>query len=264
MNNQRSEEMEIDILELVMVLRSRWLSMLMSGVILAAVFGLGTLFLIEPKYQSTSKLYIVSQTSAITSLTDLQAGSQLTQDYIVLVQSRPVLEKVIENLNLHMEYQELLGMLTLSNPSDTRILEVTVTMNDPYMAKEIVDEISDVSITRIARIMNADEPTMVEYGHLENSPSSPDMKKNILIGGLAGIFVSGLMGVGMYLLNDTIRTEEDIQKYLGLNTLGMIPIEEGSVEQMMRDRRKRKKGNFKSLLKRTIRKNGEDNGKSRI
>lgn len=264
MNNQHSEEMEIDILEIFMVLRSRWLSILMSGIIFSAVFGLGTLFLIEPKYQSTSKLYIVSQTSSITSLTDLQAGSQLTQDYIVLVQSRPVLEKVIENLNLHMEYQEMVDMLTLSNPSDTRILEVTVTMNDPYMAKEIVDEISDVSITRIAKIMNADEPTMVEYGHLENSPSSPNMKKNVFFGGLAGIFVSGLMGVVMHLLNDTIRTEDDIEKYLGLNTLGLIPVEEGTVEQMMRDRRKRKKGVLKNVLNRVIRKNGEANGKNRI
>lgn len=135
------------------------------------------MFLVTPKYQSTSKLYIVGQTSALTSLSDLQAGSQLTQDYMVLVQSRPVLETVIDNLRLDMEYESLKEMVALNNQSDTRILDITVTADDPYMAKEIVDEVSQVSVSRIASIMNVDEPTTVEYGHLENSSSSPNAKK---------------------------------------------------------------------------------------
>lgn len=240
MDNQQRDEIEIDLLDLFRVLRARLFSITMTGVILAAVFGLGTMFLIEPQYQSTSKLYIVSQSSTITSLTDLQTGAQLTQDYMVLVQSRPVLEKVIDNLGLDLGYEELLSLITLNNPTDTRILEVTVTTADPYMAKEIVDEISGVSASRIAAIMNVDEPTIAEYGHLESSPSSPSLKKNILIGGAIGIFLSAAVGILMYLLNDTIRTEEDVEKYLGLNTLALIPVEEGAMEQMMKDKRKRK------------------------
>ena len=161
MDKQQTDEIEINLLEILGVLRARLFSILMSGVILAAVFGLGTMFLIEPQYRSTSKLYIVGQSSSITSLADLQTGAQLTQDYMVLVQSRPVLE-----------YESLRSMVSLNNPQDTRILEVTVTTGDPYMAKEIVDEVSGVSASRIAAIMNVDEPTIAEYGHLENSPSS--------------------------------------------------------------------------------------------
>lgn len=240
MENQQKDEIEIDLLEFLSVLRTRLFSIVMTGVILAAVFGLGTMFLIEPQYQSTSKLYIVGQSSAITSLTDLQTGAQLTQDYMVLVQSRPVLEKVIDNLGLDLEYEELLSLITLNNPSDTRILEITVTTADPYMAKEIVDEISGVSVSRIAAIMNVDEPTIAEYGHLESSPSSPSLKKNILLGGAAGVLLSAAISIILYLLNDTIRTEEDVEKYLGLNTLALIPIEEGTMEQMIKDKRKRK------------------------
>ena len=243
MDRQQTGEIEINLLELLGVLRARVFSILMSGVILAAVFGLGTMFLIEPQYRSTSKLYIVGQSSSITSLTDLQTGAQLTQDYMVLVQSRPVLEKVIDNLGLDMEYENLRSMVSLNNPQDTRILEVTVTTGDPYMAKEIVDEVSGVSASRIAAIMNVDEPTIAEYGHLENSPSSPSLRKNILIGGLLGALCSALVAVVLYLLNDTIRTGEDVEKYLNLNTLALIPVEEGTVEQMMRDRQKRRAGN---------------------
>lgn len=151
-------------------------------------------------------------------------------------------------------------MVALNNPADTRILEITVTINDPYMAKEIVDEISEVSVSRIAAIMNVDEPTVIEYGHLEDSPSSPDLRKNILLGGLAGLLISAVIGIVMYLLNDSVRTEEDVEKYLGLNTLGVIPIEEGAVEQMMRDRRKRKRrGN--SRIKNILKKSGKQKGR---
>lgn len=242
MDKQQTDEIEINLLEILSVLRARLFSIVMSGVILAAVFGLGTMFLIEPQYQSTSKLYIVGQSSSITSLADLQTGSQLTQDYMVLVQSRPVLEKVIDNLGLNMQYEGLRSMVSLNNPQDTRILEITVTMGDPYLAKEIVDEVSGVSASRIAAIMNVDAPTIAEYGHLESSPSSPSLRKNILIGGVLGILCSGFVTVVLYLLNDSIRTEEDVQKYLDLNTLALIPIEEGAVKQMMRDRQKRKAG----------------------
>lgn len=251
MEKQQDEEIEIDLLELLGVVRARWFSILMTGIILAAVAGIGTLFLITPKYQSTSKLYIVSQTSALTSLTDLQAGSQLTQDYMVLVQSRPVLETVIDNLRLDMDYDTLKDMVTLNNQTDTRILDITVTADDPYMAKEIVDEVSEVSVSRIAEIMNVDEPTTVEYGHLESSPSSPNAKKNILLGGVLGLVLSAGVIIVMYLMNDTICSEEDVRKYLDLNTLGMIPIEEGAMEQMLKDRRKRK-GQSGSFINRIL------------
>ena len=240
MENTQKDEIEIDLREIFGVLRARFVSILASGVILAALFGLGTSFLIEPDYISSSKLYIVNQTSSITSLADLQTGTQLTQDYMVLVKSRPVLEKVISNLGLDISYEDLVSMVSLANETDTRILTITVTTNDPYMAKEIVDEITSVSISRIATIMNVTEPTIVEYGHLESSPSSPNLKKNVLIGGLIGLVVSAGFAVVMFLLNDTIRTEEDVTKYLGLNTLGNIPIEEGTMEQMLKDKRKRR------------------------
>lgn len=244
MENQQKDEIEIDLLELLLVLRQKIVSIIVTAVVFATLFGLVTVVLIEPKYQSTSKLYIISQTSSITSLTDLQIGSQLTQDYMVLVQSRPVLEKVIDNLGMNIEYEKLLSMITLTNQDDTRILAITVTTDDPYMAKEIVDEVARVSGKRIASIMNVSEPTTVESGHLENSLSSPSVSRNIMFGALMGIFLSAGVIIVSYILNDLICTEEDIEKYLGLNTLAMIPIEEGTTRQMMIDKKRRGRWHF--------------------
>lgn len=241
MEKEQNDEVEIDLVEIFTLLKEKIIKIFGIGVILAALIGIGTLFLIKPKYESTSKLYIVGETNSIMSLTSLQAGSQLAQDYIHIVQSRPVLEKVISNLNLDMEYDDLLDIITLNNPSDTRILEVTANTDDPYVAKEIVDEIGKVSADRIKSIMGVEPPTTVEYGHVADEKSSPSLVKNTALGVLAGIFVSSFIIIALYLLNNTISSEDDVEKYLGLNNLGIIPIEEGSVEQMMRDKKKRKK-----------------------
>ena len=106
MEKEQNDEVEIDLVEIFTLLKEKIIKIFGIGVILAALIGIGTLFLIKPKYESTSKLYIVGETNSIMSLTSLQAGSQLAQDYIHIVQSRPVLEKVISNLNLDMEYDE--------------------------------------------------------------------------------------------------------------------------------------------------------------
>lgn len=245
MEKQQNDEVEIDLLEIFALLKEKIVKIVGVGVILAALVAIGTLFIIKPQYESTSKLYIVGESNSIVSLTSLQAGSQLAQDYIHIVESRPVIEKVISNLNLDMEYDELLDIITLNNPSDTRILEVTAKTDDPYVAKEIVDEVGKVSADRIKSIMGVEPPTTVEYGHVADQKSSPSLVKNTAVGLVGGMFVSAFIIIVIYLLNNTIASEDDVEKYLGLNNLGVIPIEEGSVEQMMRDKRKRKRGQQK-------------------
>ena len=139
MNNQE-ETVEIDLLEILYLLGRRIWSILAAGVIVGLVAGLVTHYGIEEKYSSTSKLYILSTSTSITSLADIQVGTSLTKDYIELVQSRPVVEEVIQNLNLNRTYEEVLKQMTFSNPNDTRILVMTAEDPDPVLAKDIVDE----------------------------------------------------------------------------------------------------------------------------
>ena len=151
-SNIKQDEVEIDLLELFQVLLSKAWIILLAGIIGVVSVGLFCKFVMTPIYSSTTQLAILSNTAGITSLADLQVGTQLTQDYIVVVQSRPVVEGVIERLDLDMKYEELLGATTVENPADTRILAITVQNEDPYLAKQIVDAYADISKNRRRRL----------------------------------------------------------------------------------------------------------------
>ena len=225
MNSNVNDEIEIDLGELLHVmLRKLWIIVLV-GLITAISAGVYTKLCVAPKYISTTKLYIVNKSMSLTSLSlsDLQMGTQLTQDYMVLVQSRPVLQQVIDNLELDMTYRELGEMMSLDNPSNTRILTIDVEYTDPYMAKEIVDEIANVASKQISEIMELDEPNIVEVGEVPEYPSSPNLVKNVAIAGVLGIIIAmGIICIA-HLMNDTIRTQDDVEKYLELSTIGLIP-----------------------------------------
>ena len=226
MNNQ-NDEIVIDLLELARVLLSRiWAIILATALGLAAAAAFTTLML-KPVYKSTSILYVLTKSTSITSLADIQMGTSLTQDYMVVITSRPVVQKVIDNLGLDMTYGQLKENISVVNPTNTRFLEITVSNNDAFLAKKIVDELADVSAERMAEVMETQAPNIMDYGQIAASPSSPSLIKNSMIGAMLGFVIACGIIVVLYLLNDTIKTPEDVERYLGLNTLGMIPLEEG-------------------------------------
>ena len=191
-----------------------------AGVVAAVLFSKVVL---SPVYQSSSMLYVLSKETTLTSLADLQMGTQLTQDYKVLVTSRPVLDAVTEELGLDMTYEELRAGISIDNPTDTRILTITVENQDPLMAKTLVDCISQTASAYIGSIMEMVPPKIVEEGQIPEYPSSPNVRRNAALGGLAGAaLVCGALTL-MVILNDTVRTEEDVEHYLGLTTLALVP-----------------------------------------
>ncbi|MDF2486349.1 MAG: Capsular polysaccharide biosynthesis protein [Herbinix sp.] len=241
MEKNFNDEIEIDLLELLYLLKTRLWILLLTAIIFASGAGLVSSFLITPMYQSTTKLYILTKSTSITSLADIQLGTQLTQDYMVLIKSRPVVTKVIENLGLDMSYGELVDIITISNPSNTRILEIHAEYSDAFVAKQIVDEFAKVSRSQIAKIMDTSEPTVVEEGFQSPYPSSPNIKKNIMIAGLVGIVLSAGIIIVMHLMDDTIKTSEDVDKYLGLTTLGLIPVEQSLTKGTDKNKKQRQK-----------------------
>ena len=241
MQTNANEEIEIDLLEVFYLLRSKLWIIIISGVVLASAGGLVSNFLITPMYSSKTQLYILSKSTSLTSLADIQIGTQLTQDYMVLVKSRPVVTKVIENLQLDMSYEDMAESIEISNPSNTRILEIKIEYPDAFLAKKIVDEFANVSTEQIAKIMDTEKPTIVEEGFISQWPSGPNVKKNIIISGLIGIFLAAGVIVLLYILDDTIKDSGDIEKYLGLSTLGLIPIENNKTNEVILDKKKRKK-----------------------
>ena len=217
------DEIEIDLLELFYALRHRWWAILLALVIGAGAAGVYTKKLIAPHYQSTSMVYVLSKETTLASLADLQIGSQLTKDYSVIIKSRPVLQEVIDKQNLDLTTDELGEMITIDNPKDTRILSITVEDIEPMRAKAIVDEVTKSASNYIGDIMEMVPPKVIEDGVVAVEPGSPSVKKNAAVGGLGlAVLVCGLICLKT-VLDDTIKSEEDIEKYLGLSVLAVIP-----------------------------------------
>ena len=248
MEKNNNEEIEIDLRELFGVLMARIYLIIGVGVIFALAAGLITKLCITPQYQSTSSIYVLTKSTGgsaaenvLTSLSDLQLGSQVLTDYETMITCRPVLEKVIDNLELDMTTKELRSIVSLYNKENTRTLDITITHPDPKIAKEIVDELAGVSVEYCAKIMKVEQPNIFVDGEVATTQTSPNTKKNVAVAGIAGIFLMCVIIIVRYLLDDTIQCQEDVEKYLSLNTLGVIPIEEGSMEQLKKDKKKRKK-----------------------
>jgi capsular polysaccharide biosynthesis protein len=228
--NYRAEE-EIDLLELLLEFKKRILvilaATLLGGVIAAAYSFLA----LTPQYTSTAMMYILSKETTLTSLADLQIGSQLTKDYKVIVTSRPVLEEVVDKLDLDITYKALKKKVTIDNPSDTRILSISATDSDPEMAKKIADQVANTSSEYIGDIMEMVPPKMIESGEIPTEKSSPSHSKNILLGMMVGlVLMCGLITLEV-LLNDTIQTEDDVAKHLGLSVLASVPEREDEVKE---------------------------------
>lgn len=217
------DEAEIDLRELFGAILNKIWIIIIVGILGAVIAGLYTTVFIDPQYTSSSMIFILTKTTSITSLADIQLGSQLTSDYKILTTSRPVVEKVISNLKLDMTYEELCEKISVENEADTRILTMIVTDPDPYTAKLIVDELTNIVLERVAEIMDTDEPGIVESGNIAETPSIPNLKKNCLLGGLLGILLSGGIVVVLFLLDDSIKNADDVEKYLEINVLASIP-----------------------------------------
>ena len=223
-------EDEIDLVELFYLLWGHAWQIILC-LILGAGLALGyTKLLVTPLYQATSSIYIVSASNnSVVNLTDLQIGAQLTADYQELILSRPLLEDVIENLELTngegepMSTAALSRMITITNTDDTRILKVTVTSPDPQESADIANELIDQACIYLPQIMETEEPNLVEEAIPPTAKSSPSTAKNVMLGGLLGACLACGVLVVRYLMNDTFVTPDDVVKYLGVQPLAVIP-----------------------------------------
>ena len=225
-----NQEDTIDLLELGSELLARWWILLAAFVLGAVIMFVYTFAFVTPMYKSTSKIYVYSKSTSITSLTDLQIGTQLTSDFQIIAKTSEVVEEVIARNNLDMTYNQLLSRIAINNPDSSRILEIVITDSDPERAAAISNTLAEVLRTRIGEVTNTDEPSIVEKAVANYSKVSPSYSKNCLLGGLVLLIIAAAIIIVRHLLDDTIKTEEDIKKYLGLNTLAMIPVNRNEVQ----------------------------------
>ncbi len=241
-----ADEYSIDLIALMMALLRHWKIIIFATVTLAAGAFAYTKYMITPMYASMARLYVLSKSTSLTSLADIQLGSSLTNDYLIVVSSRPVLDQVIADLRLNENYKTLYEKVKVSNPSNTRYLDITVTDANPERAKAIADDIADVSARFISEKMDQDPPSVIQYGYTDNDKVSPSILRNTLTGGFVGAFIAVAIVVIFSLVYNTIDTPEDIENKLGLKLIAQIPMERDEKESHSSKKRSASKKGEKS------------------
>ncbi len=219
------EDDEIDLGEVFFVLKNHLLAIIICMVLGAGIALSYTMFLLTPLYTSSSMIYIFSKTTTVTSAIDLQIGSQLTVDFEILGTSRPVLERVIRDLNLDTDYETLLKTVQVENPKDSRIIKVTVTNPDPQLACDIANSLAGNLAARVAEVIDTTKPSSVEDAVPALKPSSPSKSKNTALGGIVGMLLAIAFILVRYYSDMSVRDEDDVRKYLNLGTLASVPFE---------------------------------------
>lgn len=224
MNTNDNASIEIDILYLLRKLWSKKFFIIFVGLLVGTIALLGSVFFIKPKYTSTTRIYVVSRSSD-TSLTnqDLQAGSYLVNDYKEVITSSEVLSSVIDQEKLSMSASELSKDIAVTIPTDTRVISISVTDTDAQRACDIANTVREVAAEKIKAVTKVDDVTTLESATKPSHPSSPNVKKNAVIGALAGVFLAIVGILVAEVLDDRVRRPEDVEEVLGMTLLGVVP-----------------------------------------
>ena len=245
-----NDEIEIDLREVFILLISRMWLIVLVGLLTALIGFAFSAFLIAPTYESTSKIYILNKQQENTvTYSDVQLGTQLTKDYAELITSRLVLEKVIEDLNLTsveegMDYKKMLEKVKVTTPTDTRILSITVTDTDPVMAMNIANSVREVAAVHIKNVMDIEAVNVVETANLPMEKAAPSIMKWTLIGGCIGAFLVMAIVLLLFFMDDTIKNSDDVEKYLGISTLALIPLDTAQTATAKNGKKKQAKNTF--------------------
>ncbi len=225
-------EIEIDIRGLFGAILNRLTVIILVGILVGGIAFAYTEYFIDPQYVSTTKVYILSKQDPdekTLTTSDLAFATYLANDYQVLLTSRPVLEEVIEELNLDQTTSSLASMINVELEEDTRVMDISVTSTDPKLAKKIADKVRDVANEKTKTVMDGIEAVNpVDEANLPTSPSSPNVEKNTMLGFILGFGISTLVVIIMFILDDTIKTPDDIEKRLGVSVLASIPLKSAS------------------------------------
>lgn len=246
MGSSSDDEITIDLAELFGVLwHWIWLILLVALLLGGAAYAFSK-FVIPEEFQSTTKIYVLDKESGSggqSTYTDLQVGSQLTKDYAELITSRTVIEKVIADNHLESvyDYKEFLKKVEVNTPTDTRIVSITVTDTNPALAQALADDIRVEASDLIIDTMQINAVNTYEVANLPTEKSAPSCSKWALIGALLGALLVGGTVTLQYILDDTIKTSEDIEQYLGLSTLALIPLDEKNIGGTEKGKGKKKK-----------------------
>lgn len=241
---KQNEAMEIDLLELLHYLKKRIVIILIACLVCTVAGFLGTKLFITPEYTTHTRMYVLNRSNENNVVTsDFQIATYVMNDYKALITGQNVTKEVIRRLDLDMEPEVLSAKIQVTSPENTRVLQINITDTDPQKAADIANTVREVASVQIKQIMDVDAVQMVYAAEVPQAPSGPHATKNAVLAGVLGLALAIGVFVVIFLVDDTIRTEEDVTRYLGLSTLGVIPVsvEMGAMDANYASRKARRK-----------------------
>lgn len=214
MNQDNTKSDEIDVLALLHKLWTKKLLILFTAFYFAVFSFLGTYFFIQPTYTSTTRIYVVNQA------TD---NKNLSADYKEIITSNDVLSEVIKDEKLNLSETELSKMVSVNIPTDTRLISISVKAKTGQDAQVLANKVREVASKKIKNVTKVDDVTTLGEAKLPSSPSSPNIKRNVLLGAILGGFVAIVAVLVREVLDDRVRRPEDVEDALGMALLGIVP-----------------------------------------
>ncbi len=239
MNENHERKLEVTAKDVFDVLIKRWIVIVLCGLVVASAFLLGTKLLITPQYQSSTTIFVLSkQNEDKLSSTDFQISTHLTKDYARIIKSRDVAEQVKDQLGLEISAGAIQGKISVETEDDTRIVTIVVNDPDPVMAQRMAEAIRVISAKKIVDVMKVETVTVVDTASFPTSPSTPNTRNNVILGGALGCLLAIAVVLLQHYSNDTIKDTDDVEHYLGLNVLASIPTNEPNTKKKKRGGRK--------------------------
>ena len=228
---QPQGEKEIDLRAVYGVIRKN----LILIVIVTVLFGIGAYLYSSffiPKQYSASAMIIVNNKStdkSVVNATEINAAQDLAEVYSIIIKSDTVLQQVIDNLQLNMSYEALNSRISVSAVNSTQVMKITMTHTNAEFAKKVVEEVVEVAPPIIADKVEAGSVKVISAAKINNSgkPVSPSLRRNALIGALAGLALVLLLVFLKEMTNNTFKTEDDILNTLNVPLIGIIPEVDG-------------------------------------
>lgn len=223
MNNQEANTIEIDVLSLLRTIWRKKFLILLTAILTTGLAFAYSAFLATPQYDSTTRLYVVNQSSdngAVITTQDLQAGSFLVKDYKEIILSQDVLKNVTTTLGLTGGIKD---KITVTIPTDTRILSISVRDSDPNQAATIANTLRDEAAKKIIEVTKVSDVTTLEAALPAENPSTPQTKRNLVLGFIVGAFLATALVLVLEVLDDRVKRPQDIEESLGMTLLGVVP-----------------------------------------
>ena len=219
-----AKEVEFDLLEFCYHIFDHWKLLFVSLIVCAVLSGAATKLFMTPVYEAVAKMYVLSSRDSVVNLSDLQLGTYLASDYQEVFYTHEVTEKVISNLNLPYSASSMQKRLSLTNPSGTRILYIKFSSSSAAEAAAIANEYFKVASQYVSDVMVTDKPTLLSSALVPAAPVRPSLTKNIILGAMAGFAAAFIYLLIRFMLDDKVKTGEDITRLTGLPILAQVPV----------------------------------------